>query len=94
MRLNQCIPMINPGLAPWAMQEYRPKGLLYVFPINILYYFDTGALDKRDEKALNKFRKKMRVKEPHDRGTLVQAFAYRERSLEEEQTKKTANKHR
>ena len=19
--------MINPGLAPWAMQEYRPKGL-------------------------------------------------------------------
>ena len=21
--------MINPGLAPWAMQEYRPKGLFY-----------------------------------------------------------------
>ena len=24
--LNKCIPMINPGLAPWAMQEYRPVG--------------------------------------------------------------------
>ena len=22
--LNKCIPIINPGLAPWAMQEYRP----------------------------------------------------------------------
>ena len=20
--------MLNPGLAPWAMQEYRPKGLI------------------------------------------------------------------
>ena len=28
--LNKCVPMINPGLAPWAMQEYRPKGLIYV----------------------------------------------------------------
>ena len=26
--LNKCIPMINPGLAPWAMQEYRPVGAL------------------------------------------------------------------
>ena len=26
--LNKCIPMTNPGLAPWAMQEYRPKGLI------------------------------------------------------------------
>ena len=26
--LNKCIPMINPGLAPWAMQEYRPLGAL------------------------------------------------------------------
>ena len=25
--LNKCMSMINPGLAPWAMQEYRPKGL-------------------------------------------------------------------
>ena len=24
--LNKCILMINPGLAPWAMQEYRPLG--------------------------------------------------------------------
>ena len=22
--LNECVPIINPGLAPWAMQEYRP----------------------------------------------------------------------
>ena len=22
--LNKCVPIINPGLAPWAMQEYRP----------------------------------------------------------------------
>ena len=28
---------INPGLAPWAMQEYRPKGLLFVFPITLLF---------------------------------------------------------
>ncbi len=27
---------INPGLAPWAMQEYRPKGLFYdEFKINV-----------------------------------------------------------
>ena len=24
--LNKCVSMINPGLAPWAMQEYRPLG--------------------------------------------------------------------
>ena len=24
--LNKCIPMINPGLAPWALREYRPLG--------------------------------------------------------------------
>ena len=35
--LNKCEPMINPGLVPWAMQEYRPKGLLYVFPITLLF---------------------------------------------------------
>ena len=29
------VPMINPGLAPWARREYRPKGLIYVF-INYL----------------------------------------------------------
>ena len=22
--LNKCISLIDPGLAPWAMQEYRP----------------------------------------------------------------------
>ena len=22
--LNKCVPMINPGLAPWAMKMYRP----------------------------------------------------------------------
>ena len=32
----KCIPLINPGLAPWAMQEYRPKGLFYdEFKINV-----------------------------------------------------------
>ena len=35
--LNKCVPIINSGLAPWAMQEYRPKGLLYVFPITLLF---------------------------------------------------------
>ena len=24
--LNKCVPIINPGLAPWAIQEYRPLG--------------------------------------------------------------------
>ena len=24
--LNKCITMINPGLAPWALREYRPVG--------------------------------------------------------------------
>ena len=24
--LNKCVTIINPGLAPWAMQEYRPVG--------------------------------------------------------------------
>ena len=43
--LNKCISMINLGLAPWAMQEYRPKGLLYVYPIIIILdYFDALAL--------------------------------------------------
>ena len=39
--LNKCVSMINPGLAPRAMQEDRPKGLLYVFPIIIILdYFE------------------------------------------------------
>ena len=33
--LNKSISMLNPGLAPWAMQEYRPCrapcGLVYSF---------------------------------------------------------------
>ena len=41
--LNKYAITNNPGLAPWAMQEYRPKGLLYVCPINILYYFGAVA---------------------------------------------------
>ena len=24
--LNKCVTIINPGLAPWALQEYRPVG--------------------------------------------------------------------
>ena len=34
--LNKCIDYYYPGLAPWAMQEYRPKGLFYdTFKINV-----------------------------------------------------------
>ena len=33
--LNKCVPMINPGLAPWAMQEYRP----YRAPLRLPIYF-------------------------------------------------------
>ena len=25
---KKCVETINPGLAPWAMQEYRPVGAL------------------------------------------------------------------
>ena len=31
--LNKCVPIINPGLAPWAMQEYRPYRASLRFPI-------------------------------------------------------------
>ena len=42
--LNKCVSMINPGLAPWAMQEYRPKGLIYIFTTNqFLCCFDLLA---------------------------------------------------
>ena len=44
----------NPGLAPWAMKKYRPKGLLYVFPINILYYLAVFALRHTQCKILYK----------------------------------------
>ena len=30
--LNKCVSMINPGLAPWAMQEYRPYKAPLRFP--------------------------------------------------------------
>ena len=30
--LNRCVPIINPGLAPWAMQEYRPYRALLRLP--------------------------------------------------------------
>ncbi len=33
--LNKCISMINPGLAPWAMQEYRP----YRASLRLPYHF-------------------------------------------------------
>ena len=26
--LNKCFNILNPGLAPWALQEYRPVGAL------------------------------------------------------------------
>ena len=39
--LNKCMSMVNPGLAPWAMQEYRPY---YSTSSHILYYFDGVAL--------------------------------------------------
>ena len=43
--LNKCVPMINPGLAPWAMQECRPKGLIRVFVTHQLFCcFDVLAL--------------------------------------------------
>ena len=42
--LNKCISIPNPGLAPWAMKSVALTGLLYVFSINTLYYFDALAL--------------------------------------------------
>ena len=41
--LKKCVSMPNPGLAPWAMQEYRPYGLIYVFSSNMLYYFGVAC---------------------------------------------------
>ena len=32
--LNKCVPIINPGLEPWAMQEYRP----YRAPLHLPYH--------------------------------------------------------
>ena len=33
--LNKYVSIINPGLAPWAMQEYRP----YRAPLRLPYHF-------------------------------------------------------
>ena len=33
--LNRCVPIINPGLVPWAMQEYRP----YRAPLRLSNHF-------------------------------------------------------
>ena len=42
--------MHNPGLAPWAMQEYRPYRALLRLPI--YFYFDALALDQPGTCAL------------------------------------------
>ncbi len=43
--LNICLLMSYPGLAPWAMQECRPKGLLYDEIRNkLLGYFNALTL--------------------------------------------------
>ena len=41
--LNKCVSMLNPGLAPWAMQEYRPYRAL-LRPHQLLAYSDALAL--------------------------------------------------
>ena len=47
--LNKYIDYYSPGLSPWAMQECRPKGLIYVISSpslknQLLCYFDVLAL--------------------------------------------------
>ena len=48
--LNKCIPIIYPGLAPWAMQEYRPYRASLRLPIYfiILMRFPTIRLANLD----------------------------------------------
>ena len=41
--LKKCVSMLNPGLAPWAMQEYRPYRAL-LRPHQLLAYSDALAL--------------------------------------------------
>ncbi len=41
--LKKCVSMLNPGLAPWAMQEYRPYRAL-LRPHQLLAYFDALVL--------------------------------------------------
>ena len=38
--LNKCVLMVNPGLAPWAMQEYRPYRAHLRSTNQLLAYFD------------------------------------------------------
>ena len=42
--LNKCVPMINPGLAPWAMKMYRPCRAHLRLPNQLLGYFDARTL--------------------------------------------------
>ena len=52
--LNKCVTMINPGLAPWAMKEYRPyRALGRLPPIDILYSFDTLTLKSTNNYTTN-----------------------------------------
>ena len=52
--LNKYVTMINPGLAPWAMKEYRPYRALRRFsPIDILYSFDALALKSTNNYTAN-----------------------------------------
>ena len=34
--LNKCVPIINPGLEPWAMPEYRPYRASLRFPCHFI----------------------------------------------------------
>ena len=43
--LNKCTITNNPGLAPWAVQEYRPLGaLLHPTPIHLFYLMRLPSL--------------------------------------------------
>ena len=42
--LNKYVPMINPGLAPWAMKMYRPCRAHLRLPNQLLGYFDARTL--------------------------------------------------
>ena len=50
--LNKYVTMINPGLAPWAMKEYRPyRALRRLPPIDILYSFDAVCPGQSSQKT-------------------------------------------
>ena len=50
--LNKCIDYFTQGLRPGLCRSIALTGLLYVFSINILYYFDAVALTKGQLLAL------------------------------------------